>query len=164
MSVNGHDQSSLVKDEITPKRNAQRSVKGKVTKYGSDNEDDDEGIIQGMESDEVESDYMGSDSDTEKKIKKTLVKPKKVTKPKSGQIFTLSQAYSSFSLSRHQQQFALAGKEESEYSSSAAARIEDHRNELFRRLRRKNRQSKQQLHRKLKSRRSLQYVFACPSD
>ena len=98
MSVNGHDQSSLVKDEITPKRNAQRSVKGKVTKYGSDNDDDDEGIIQGMESDEVESDYMGSDSDTEKKIKKTLAKPKKVTKPKSGQIPPLSQTYPSFSL------------------------------------------------------------------
>jgi hypothetical protein len=34
-----------------------------------------------METDEIESDYMGSDSETEKKIKKATAKPRK---PKSG--------------------------------------------------------------------------------
>ena len=99
MSVNGHDQSSLVKEEITPKRNAVRTAKVKVTKYGSDHEDDDDGIIHAMETDEVESDYMGSDSDTEKKIKKVTAKPKKVSKPKSGQISLHDEAHASLPLS-----------------------------------------------------------------
>lgn len=87
MSVDGHNQSSIVKEEVTPKRNAQRTAKGKVKKYGSGDDDDDEGddgIIRGMESEDNESDYMGSDSDTEKKIRKASSKPKKSTKPKSG--------------------------------------------------------------------------------
>jgi hypothetical protein len=37
-----------------------------------------------MELDDVESDYMGSDSETEKKIKKATTKPKQPRKPKSG--------------------------------------------------------------------------------
>jgi len=81
----GNDNSDLIKEEITPKRNAQRTAKEKVTKYDGDNdEEDDESIIHGMEMDEEEeSDYMGSDSDTEKKLKKALAKPKQPRKPKS---------------------------------------------------------------------------------
>ena len=88
MSVDGPNQLGVVKEEVTPKRNAQRSAKGKVKKYGSgddDDGDDEDGIIRGMEeSEDNESDYMGSDSETEKKIRKASVKPKKVAKPKSG--------------------------------------------------------------------------------
>lgn len=91
MSVDGQNQSTIVKEEVTPKRNAQRTAKGKVKKYGSgdddDDADDDDGIIRGMESEDNESDYMGSDSETEKKIRKGSTKPKKVTKPKSGTNF-----------------------------------------------------------------------------
>lgn len=86
-SNNGHNQSSFVKEEVTPKRNAGRSAKAKVKKYGSgeDDDDDDEDIIQGMqESDDNASDYLGSDSETEKKIRKASEKPKKTSKPKSG--------------------------------------------------------------------------------
>lgn len=82
MSVDGNDNSGVVKEEITPKRNAVRTAKEKVTKYGEDdNEEDDEIIIHGMETDGNESDYMGSDSETEKKLKKVTAKPRK---PKSG--------------------------------------------------------------------------------
>ncbi|CAF3358812.1 unnamed protein product [Rotaria sp. Silwood1] len=84
MSVDGNDNSGLVKEEVTPKRNAQRTAKEKVTKYGGDNdEEDDDSVIHGMEIDDNESDYMGSDSDTEKKIKKANTKPKQPRKPKS---------------------------------------------------------------------------------
>ena len=80
-SVNGHDTSGVVKEEITPKRNAERSAKVKVAKYGDDDDDDgvgeDEGNIRGMALEEGESDYMGSDSDTEKKLKKATAKPRK---------------------------------------------------------------------------------------
>jgi hypothetical protein len=82
----GNDNSGLTKEEISPKRNAQRTAKEKVTKYAGDNdEEDDESIIHGMamDDDENASDYMGSDSDTEKKIKKTNTKPKQPRKPKS---------------------------------------------------------------------------------
>ena len=76
--VNGHDTSEVVKEEITPKRNAERSAKVKVAKYGDDDEDgEEEGSIRGMAVEESESDYMGSDSDTEKKLKKATVKPRK---------------------------------------------------------------------------------------
>ena len=88
-SVNGHDNSGVVKEEITPKRNAERSAKVKVTKYGEDdNDEEDESIIRGMDidDDDKESDYMGSDSDTEKKLKKVGAKPKQARKPKSGQL------------------------------------------------------------------------------
>ena len=85
MSVDGHDNSGVVKEEVTPKRNAQRTAKEKVPKYGDDNADEDnESVIHGMEIDDNESDYMGSDSDTEKKIKKAGAKPKQPRKPKSG--------------------------------------------------------------------------------
>ena len=84
MSVDGNDQSGLVQD-VTPKRNAQRTAKEKVAKYGEDDVDEeDESIIHGMEIDDKESDYMGSDSDAEKKIKKTSAKPKQPKKPSSG--------------------------------------------------------------------------------
>ena len=77
-SVNGHDTSACVKEEITPKRNAERSAKVNVPTYGGDDENvEDEGSIRGMAVEESESDYMGSDSDTEKKLKKVTAKPKK---------------------------------------------------------------------------------------
>ncbi|CAF0793170.1 unnamed protein product [Rotaria sordida] len=82
--VDDNDNSGLVKEEITPKRNAQRTAKEKVTIYLGDNDDeDDDSIIQGMEIDDIESDYMGSDSESGKKIKKVNVKPKQPRKPKS---------------------------------------------------------------------------------
>lgn len=87
MSADGNDNSGVVKEEVTPKRNASRTAKGKVTKYGEEDEDEgDESIIRGMEidDDDNQSDYMGSDSDTEKKIKKANTKPKQPRKPKSG--------------------------------------------------------------------------------
>ena len=42
MSADGHNSSGVVKEEITPKRNAQRTAKGKVAKYGEDDDEDDE--------------------------------------------------------------------------------------------------------------------------
>lgn len=83
MSVDGHDTSGAVKEETSPKRNAQRTAKEKVKKYGDD-EEEDESFIRGMESDDKESEYMGSDSETEKKLKKAVTKPKQPRKPKSG--------------------------------------------------------------------------------
>lgn len=56
-------------DEISPKRNAKRTVKGKVVKYGSDEDEDDD-------QENIESDYIGSDSESEKKIKKSKSKTK----------------------------------------------------------------------------------------
>lgn len=89
ISTEDHDNSGVAK-EITPKRNAERTAKGKVTKYGEgdDNDDDDDDIIRGMDidDDDKESDYMGSDSDAEKKIKKASAKPKQPRKPKSGEL------------------------------------------------------------------------------
>ncbi|CAF3730269.1 unnamed protein product [Adineta steineri] len=82
----GNDESDIVQEDIEPKRNAQRTAKAKVEKYVGDNEDDEDdeiSIVKGMEIDEVESDYMGSDSDTEKKLKKVTAKPKQPRKPKS---------------------------------------------------------------------------------
>lgn len=86
-SNDGHDNSGVVKEEITPKRNAQRTAKVKVTKYDEDgNEEDDDDIIRGLNIDDgdEESDYMGSDSETEKKIKKAIAKPKQPRKQKLG--------------------------------------------------------------------------------
>ncbi len=84
-----NDNSVVGKEEITPKRNAQRSAKGKVTKYGEDEEDeDDESMIRGLsiDDDDNASNYMGSDSDTEKKIKKANAKPRQPKKMKTGLI------------------------------------------------------------------------------
>jgi hypothetical protein len=72
VSLDGKDNSDNVKEEVSPKRNAKRTVKGKAVKYGSDEDDDQENI----DDDDNVSDYMGSDSDTEKKIKKTKPKAK----------------------------------------------------------------------------------------
>ncbi|CAF3850431.1 unnamed protein product, partial [Rotaria magnacalcarata] len=85
MSIDGHDNSGVVKEEISPKRNAKRTAKEKVTKYDEDNDvdEEDESFIRGMQSDDNESDYMGSDSETEKKLKKAITKPKQIRKPKS---------------------------------------------------------------------------------
>ncbi len=82
-----NDESGIIDPElepIEPKRNAERTAKAKV-KYGEDDEEEeDDDFIQGMEMDEnEESDYMGSDSETEKKIKKANTKPKQPKKPKS---------------------------------------------------------------------------------
>ena len=68
ISIDGKDNSENIKDESSPKRNVQRTVKGKVTKYGSDDDDNDDGNQENI--DENESDYIGSDSEIEKKIKK----------------------------------------------------------------------------------------------
>lgn len=74
MSIDGKDNSEIIKEEVvvSPKRTAKRAVKEKPIKYGSDEDDDDdqENI------DENESDYIGSDSETEKVIKKPKSKPK----------------------------------------------------------------------------------------
>lgn len=90
ISTDDHENSVVVKEEITPKRNATRTAKVKVTKYGDgdDNDEDDDEIIRGMDIDEDdnESDFMGSDSDTDKKIKKAGTKPKQPRKPKSGKL------------------------------------------------------------------------------
>ena len=90
ISTDDHDNSGVVKEEITPKRNAERTAKDKVTKYGDgeDNDEDDDEIIHGMDidDDDKESFYMGSDSDSGKKIKKTNTKPKQPRKPKSGEL------------------------------------------------------------------------------
>jgi len=76
VAADDNDNSDLVKEETSPKRNAQRTAKEKVTKYAGDNDDEeDDSVIHGMEIDDgdQESDYMGSDSDTEKKIKKKQI-------------------------------------------------------------------------------------------
>jgi len=84
LSGDEHDNSG-VKEEISPKRNAERTAKVKVAKYREADDEDDDSIIHGMEmDDDIESDYMGSDSETEKKIKKATAKPKQPRKPKSG--------------------------------------------------------------------------------
>ncbi len=89
LSTDGHDNSGGVREEITPKRNAQRTAKVKVTKYDEDDNNDDEedeSMIRGLSIDDEdeESDYMGSDSETEKKIKKATTKPKQPKKMKTG--------------------------------------------------------------------------------
>jgi hypothetical protein len=71
ISLDGKDNSESIKEETSPKRNAKRTVKEKVVKYGSDDDDEDQENI-----DENISDYMGSDSETEKKIKKSKPKAK----------------------------------------------------------------------------------------
>jgi hypothetical protein len=78
ISVDGKDNS----EDNSTKRNGQRTAKEKVTKYdGSDNDDDEnQENIDGNE-----SDYMGSDSETEKKIKKAKSKPK----PQVNRIYNL---------------------------------------------------------------------------
>jgi hypothetical protein len=70
ISIDGKDNSDSIKEEISPKRNAKRTAKGKTITYGSDEDEDQENI------DDIESDYVGSDSETEKKIKKTKTKSK----------------------------------------------------------------------------------------
>jgi hypothetical protein len=69
ISIDGKDNSDSIKEEISPKRYAKRTAKGKTIKYGSDEDNDDE-------NQENQSDYLGSDSETEKKIKKTKTKAK----------------------------------------------------------------------------------------
>ncbi len=73
ISIDGKDQSDNIKEEVSPKRIAKRTVKAKTVKYGSDEDDDNEN--QENMDDNV-SDYMGSDSETEKKVKKTKTKAK----------------------------------------------------------------------------------------
>ncbi len=72
ISLDGKDNSENFKEEISPKRKAQRTAKGKTVKYDSDDDENQENL------DGNESDYIGSDSETEKKIKKTKPKPKQV--------------------------------------------------------------------------------------
>jgi len=67
-AVDENSNSSILsnegKEEISPKRNAKRTVKGKVAHYaGSDNED-----VENL--DDSQSDFNGEDSETEKKKKK----------------------------------------------------------------------------------------------
>jgi len=73
ISIDGKDDSENIKEENSLKRNAQRTAKGKTVKYGSDEDNDDENQEN---IDDNESDYMGSDSETEKKVKKTKPKAK----------------------------------------------------------------------------------------
>ena len=73
VSIDGKDNSEMNMEEVSPKRNAKRTAKGKVVKYGSDEEDEDQ--------ENIESDYVGSDSETEKKVKKTKTKPKPAVNP-----------------------------------------------------------------------------------
>ncbi len=73
ISIDGKDNSDNIKEETSPKRNAKRTAKGKVVKYGSDEDNDDEDQENIGDN---ESDYIGSDSETEKKIKKPKSKPK----------------------------------------------------------------------------------------
>lgn len=63
----------MTMEDISPKRTAKRTAKGKAVKYGSD--EDEENI------DENESDYVGSDSETEKKVKKSKSKTKPTVNP-----------------------------------------------------------------------------------
>ena len=119
ISTDGHDNSGVVKEEITPKRNAQRTAKEKVAKYGDgdENDEEDESIIRGMDmdDDDNESDYMGSDSDTEKKIKKTNTKPKQPRKPKSGKLNRLRKIRSSNQKcfqNRYDKQWNITSEEE----------------------------------------------------
>jgi len=67
ISIDGKDNSDSIKEEIpsSPKRTAQRTAKKKVVKYGSDEDDDDDENQENIHDDE--SDYVGSDSETEKK-------------------------------------------------------------------------------------------------
>jgi hypothetical protein len=75
ISIDGKDTSENIKeDPSSPKRNAKRTVKEKVVKYGTDEEDDDDENQENFHGDE--SDYVGSDSDTEKIIKKSKPKVK----------------------------------------------------------------------------------------
>lgn len=69
--MDGKDNSEMNHEEVSPKRNAKRTAKGKVVKYGSDEETDEQENL-----DPDESDYLGSDSETEKKVKKTKSKAK----------------------------------------------------------------------------------------
>ena len=71
ISIDGKDSTENIKEETSPKRTAKRTAKAKVVKYGSDEDDDDD--QENIE--DNESDYLGSDSDTEKKIKKSKPKP-----------------------------------------------------------------------------------------
>ena len=59
--MDGKENTENINEETSPKRNAKRTVKDKVIKYGSD--DNEENV------DDNESDYVGSDSETDKKIK-----------------------------------------------------------------------------------------------
>ncbi len=74
ISIDGKDNSESLKEDTSPKRNAKRTVKGKVVKYGTDEEDDDDENQENFHSDQ--SDYVGSDSDSEKIIKKAKPKAK----------------------------------------------------------------------------------------
>ena len=71
LSVDGKDPL----DEISPKRNAKRTAKVKVKTYGgSDDEDLDQ--MDENDFDNEQSDYRASDSENEKKIKKSKSKAK----------------------------------------------------------------------------------------
>jgi len=87
ISIDGKDNSENIKEGTSPKRNVQRTAKAKVVKYGSD--EDDEENQENI--DDNESDYMGSDSDTEKKIKKTKPKAKPQSPEKKNALSVLMQ-------------------------------------------------------------------------
>ena len=56
------------KDEVSPKRNAKRTAKGKVANYGGSENEDQENL------DDSQSDFQLDDSDGEKKKKKVRVR------------------------------------------------------------------------------------------
>ena len=77
LSGDGKEPGESVKEEVSPKRNAKRTAKGKAIKYGgSDDEDDDDNDDDQENTNGDYSDYMGSDSDEEKKVKKAKTKAK----------------------------------------------------------------------------------------
>ncbi|CAF0740339.1 unnamed protein product [Rotaria sordida] len=88
ISIDGKDNSENIKQEMSPKRNAKRTVKGKVVKYGSDEDSSNENQENIGDN---ESDYVGSDSEIEKKIKKTKSKPKIPSPEKKNALSVLMQ-------------------------------------------------------------------------
>ena len=73
ISLDGQDQCENVKDDLSPKQYSKRPAKAKAIKYGN-SDDDEENNQENLDDDE--SDYQGSDSDTEKKVKKAKTKPR----------------------------------------------------------------------------------------
>ncbi|CAF2092079.1 unnamed protein product [Rotaria magnacalcarata] len=83
ISIDGKDNTENVKEETSPKRNAKRTAKAKVLKYGSDEDSNEDQENMDDNDDDDASDYAGSDSDKEKKVEKLKPKSKPKPKPKS---------------------------------------------------------------------------------
>jgi hypothetical protein len=66
VSLDGKEVEEFHQDEFSPKRNAKRTAKGKTINYAGSDE----------ENEENQSDYLGSDSETERLVKKSKSKGK----------------------------------------------------------------------------------------